>query len=176
MPCAETCGTTCLTPGSRQIPMGPAQIPMKQGSTIENPCPRQAKVTILPPGLPTMTGIWVKLRPLLPCDHQRRVRTRRLRNLFFHSTGGKAKRPEGLQATSPRCRSWVGPSTPPSLPPATWAALLLVSLPHAGSQGPLHHSILPPAYTSSGSPSSFSLDPLCVVPGPLLTAAQCMPG
>ena len=45
-----------------------------------------------------------------------------------------------------------GSSISPTLPPATETPRLLVSLPHAGSQGSLHHSILPPASTNGAAP------------------------
>lgn len=121
------------------------------------------------PGPPTMTGTWVKLRILLTCDHQRRVRTRRPCNLFFHPIGGKAKRPEGQKGQKSPGKSVVGLAfRPPAhaadpgwvllLPhsaPATQAPRLLVSLPHAGSQGSLHHSILPlPPPTRAAPPPS----------------------
>ena len=142
------------------------------------------------PDPPTMTGTWVKLRILLTCDHQRRVRTRRLCNLFFHPIRGKAKRPEGQKDQKSPGKLVVGLVFRPPAHAADpgWVLHLPDSAPcHRDPSSPcLSTSCRQPGLTPSlhpptclhqrGSPSSFSLDPLCVVPAPLLMAAQSRPG
>lgn len=103
------------------------------------------------------------------CDHQRRARTRRLRNLFFHPIGGKAKRPEGLfrppahaaglQATSPRCRSWGGPPTHPllcPLPPGSLLSLSLYLVQAARAHSITPSSHLPPPTRAAPPPSAWT--------------------